>query len=32
VYWYSVVPLHGIVFSRMLRGLVRASEEGGSSG
>lgn len=25
-YWYMVVPLHGIVFSRMLRGIVRAAE------
>ena len=22
-YWYAVLPLHGIVFSGMLRGLVR---------
>lgn len=27
LYWYAVVPLHGFVFSRMLRGLVRAAEE-----
>lgn len=26
VYWYVVVPLHGIVFTKMLRGLVRAAE------
>jgi uncharacterized protein YbjT (DUF2867 family) len=25
-YWYSVVPLHGIVFSGMMRGLVRSAE------
>lgn len=25
-YWYMVVPLHGIVFSKMLRGLIRAAE------
>ncbi len=25
-YWYSVVPLHGIVFSQMLTGLVRSAE------
>ncbi|GJQ54166.1 MAG: hypothetical protein HKUEN07_07350 [Rhodocyclaceae bacterium] len=23
IYWYMVVPLHGIVFSKMLQGLVR---------
>lgn len=27
-YWYSVVPLHGIVFSKMLGGLIRAAEKG----
>jgi len=26
VYWHTVVPMHGIVFSRMLRGLVREAE------
>lgn len=26
VYWYAVLPLHGIVFSGMLRGLRRATE------
>ncbi len=26
VYWYAVVPFHGIVFKRMLRGLVRKAE------
>ncbi|MBC7771607.1 MAG: DUF2867 domain-containing protein, partial [Pyrinomonadaceae bacterium] len=25
-YWYAVLPLHGIVFSGMLKGLVRAAE------
>ncbi|MCX5690507.1 MAG: SDR family oxidoreductase [Planctomycetota bacterium] len=25
-YWYSVLPLHGIVFSGMMKGLVRAAE------
>jgi hypothetical protein len=25
-YWYSVLPLHGIVFAGMLRGLRRAAE------
>jgi len=25
-YWYMVVPLHGIVFNKMLGGLVRAAE------
>ncbi len=25
-YWYSVLPLHSIVFRRMLRGLARAAE------
>lgn len=26
IYWYMVVPLHGIVFSRMLHGLARSAE------
>lgn len=26
LYWYSVLPLHGLVFSGMLRGLARAAE------
>lgn len=26
LYWYSVLPLHGIVFSRMLRGIKAAAE------
>ncbi len=26
VYWYAVLPLHGIVFRRMIRGLARAAE------
>ena len=26
-YWYFVVPLHGIVFSKMLSGLIRAAEQ-----
>jgi uncharacterized protein YbjT (DUF2867 family) len=26
-YWYSVLPLHGVVFRGMLRGLVRAAEQ-----
>jgi hypothetical protein len=25
-YWYMVVPLHGIVFRKMLHGIVRAAE------
>ncbi len=25
-YWYMVVPLHGIVFNKMLAGLIRAAE------
>jgi len=28
-YWYSVLPLHGVVFRGMLRGLVRAAEARG---
>ncbi|MBS1717554.1 MAG: SDR family oxidoreductase [Armatimonadetes bacterium] len=28
LYWYSVLPLHAVVFSGMLRGLKRASESG----
>jgi uncharacterized protein YbjT (DUF2867 family) len=27
-YWYSVLPLHGIVFRGMLSGLVRSAERG----
>ena len=27
MYWYSVMPLHGIVFSGMLQGIRRAAEE-----
>jgi uncharacterized protein YbjT (DUF2867 family) len=27
-YWYSVLPLHGIVFRGMLRGLMREAEAG----
>lgn len=27
VYWYMVVPLHGIVFRKMLSGLLRAAEK-----
>ena len=30
-YWYSVLPLHGIVFKGMLRGLVRAAEAGSAT-
>jgi hypothetical protein len=26
LYWYSVLPLHGLVFAGMLRGLQRAAE------
>jgi len=26
-YWYAVLPLHGIVFQRMLRGLVKVAEQ-----
>jgi hypothetical protein len=26
-YWYSVLPLHGVVFRGMLRGLQRAAEQ-----
>lgn len=26
VYWYSVVPLHGLVFPRLLTGIIRAAE------
>jgi hypothetical protein len=25
-YWYSVLPLHGIVFRGMLKGIARAAE------
>lgn len=27
-YWYAVVPLHGLVFSKMLRGIRRDAEKG----
>ncbi len=27
-YWYSLYPLHKLVFTRMLRGIVRAAERG----
>ena len=27
LYWYSVLPLHGIVFTGMLKGLKRAAEQ-----
>ncbi|MCA9254034.1 MAG: DUF2867 domain-containing protein, partial [Phycisphaerales bacterium] len=26
-YWYAVVPLHGIVFNAMLKGIRREAEE-----
>jgi uncharacterized protein YbjT (DUF2867 family) len=29
LYWYSVAPLHGIVFEGMLRGIGRFAESGG---
>ena len=29
-YWYSVLPLHGLVFAGMLRGMKRAAERKGS--
>lgn len=28
LYWYTVAPLHGIVFSGMIRGIQRAAESG----
>jgi len=28
VYWFAVAPLHGIVFSGMIRGIQRAAESG----
>lgn len=28
LYWYSVVPLHSIVFGGMLKGIKRAAESG----
>jgi hypothetical protein len=30
LYWYSVLPLHNIVFGGMLRGIKRAAEVGRS--
>ena len=32
LYWYSVLPLHGIVFAGMLRGLKRAAERAARGG
>ncbi len=29
VYWYAALPLHGIVFQGMLKGICRAAEEDG---
>ena len=31
-YWYAVVPLHGIVFNGMLRGIIRAAERAEAQG
>jgi hypothetical protein len=31
-YWYSVVPLHNIVFGGMLKGIKRAAESSESKG
>ena len=31
-YWYSVMPLHGLVFDGMLRGIRRAAEQAGERG
>lgn len=31
-YWYAVLPLHGIVFQTMLRGLARSAEQGVAAG
>ena len=28
LYWYAVMPLHGVVFRRMLQGIRRAAERG----
>ncbi len=30
LYWYAVLPLHGIVFRGMLKGIVRAAADGAS--
>jgi len=32
LYWYSVLPLHSIVFKGMLRGLLRVAEAEGETG
>lgn len=32
LYWYAVLPLHGIVFKGMLRGLVAAAERRAAAG
>ncbi len=28
VYWYALYPVHRVVFSGMLRGIVRAARQG----
>ena len=30
LYWYSVYPMHQLVFAGMLRGIARAAEEMGA--
>ena len=32
LYWYSVLPLHGIVFKAMLKGIAREAERAGAGG
>lgn len=32
LYWYAVLPLHGIVFSGMLNGIKRSAERAGDAG
>ena len=31
LYWYAVMPLHGVVFRRMLQGIRRAAERGAAA-
>jgi hypothetical protein len=31
IYWYAVLPLHGVVFSGMLKGIRKAAESAASA-
>ena len=32
LYWYAVLPLHGVVFSGMLKGIRKAAESAPAAG